>query len=107
MGPAVRGPGPHRVAGGGVERETSDDSRRSQEAAPHPGGKGEPQECFKQGNDRAGVAFEKDPQALAQEMDPREGRIQETHEETCCNQAPDAPDFPVSSAFCSQGTVSP
>ena len=44
----------------------------------HPGGKGEPQECFKQGNDRAGVVFAKDPQALVQEMDPR--RRQDTRD---------------------------
>lgn len=44
-----------------MEREISDDSCRSQEAVLHPGGKGEPREYFKQGNDMTGVVFEKDP----------------------------------------------
>lgn len=41
-----------------MEREISDDSCRSQEAVLYPGGKGEPREYFKQGNDMTGV-FEK------------------------------------------------
>lgn len=44
--------------GGTKEAETDDDSAcHSQEAALHPGGKGEPFEYFKQGNDMVGAVL--------------------------------------------------